>query len=341
MNNTEAAGPIPKTHRAGHAGGAFDADIADCREVISERIGLNYVAHVTAGICDFAVEIPGWSPRGQDMATASERAGRQLSLTVAEIDSACEPLDSGVLIRVVVQGENGALFHVLKVPSQTFFGLAHNGGRENVDRADRQLSRLAESAARRIGGASMLWGGVATRSDASRLRLAQDSGSQARPSGPPYAIASSGSGVPDHVAKACREVLHHDDLHYVGIFRRGLPVWCVDMFEDPALAPLFQRVSVWSRREGYDYLVRQVTLQIRRLKQMLGLVNSNNLIRLVLDVARGAIYVLPLSDDETLVGVTLLQPQVERADKKMTALRDSVRPAAARDGGGQRTQQVG
>jgi hypothetical protein len=341
MNTTEPGVPEPETHRAGHAGGAYDADIAECRKMISERAGLNYIAHVTAGICDFAVEMPGWSPRGQDMATASERAGRQLSLTVAELNSACEPLDSGVLIRVVVQGENGALFHVLKVPGQTFFGLAHNGGRENIDRADRQLSRLAESAAGRVGSAPLLWGGFASRAGGSRLRLAQDTGSQAPASGQPYVIASSGTGVPGAVAKACRQALHHDDLHYVGFFRRGRLVWYVDIFEDPALAPLFQRVSAWSRREGYDHLVRQITLQIRRFRQMLALVSSDHLTRLVLDVARGAIYVLPLSGDEALVGVTLLQADVERTDKKMAALHESVRLATGQDGGEQRIRQIG
>lgn len=109
MNITETEPDESRTRlcRAGHAGRAYDADVAECWTVFNEGggPGLHYVAHVTSGIFDFALEIPGSWPQGQDMAEARERAGRQLSLAVAQLDSACEQLDSGVLIRVLIQGE--------------------------------------------------------------------------------------------------------------------------------------------------------------------------------------------------------------------------------------------
>jgi hypothetical protein len=103
----------------------------------------------------------------------------------------------------------------------------------------------------------------------------------------------------------------------------------VDLFDDPALVSLFQQVTPADRRHGYDKVLRQVMLQGSRLMRLLALVHSGELTRLVLDVARGAIYVLPLGDDEHyLVGVTLIQSQVEDGDKKMTALhRDLVATA--------------
>ena len=135
------------------------------------------------------------------------------------------------------------------------------------------------------------------------------------------------AALSNSVAQACREALHRDDLHYLGVFRRGQLTWRVDIFDDPALAPFFQRVTPWSRRRNYDRLIRQVNLQVRRFRHLLALVSSHQLIRLVLDVAHGAIYVLPLSGDEYLVGVTLTRSQAEQADRKMIALYKSVRSA--------------
>lgn len=330
ITQTERAESGPRLRRADHAGGAYDADIAECRKVITERVGLHYVAHVTSGIFDFALEIPSGWPRGRDTAGASDRAGRQLSLAVAELNSACQSLDSGALIRVVVQGENGALFQVFKVASQSFFGLTLDGAPEAVDSADRQLATLAESAARRIGAASLRWGDFRNREDSGELWLPYQAGSPTRALDPPYAAAGREGPVTGPVARACLDALHRNDLHYVGIFRRGQPAWRVDIFDDAALTPFFQRVTPWSRRRGYDQLIGQVNQQVRRFRQLLTLVSSNYLVRLVLDVARGAIYVLPLNGDEYLVGVTLVQSEVRQADLKMRELHESVRAAMAR-----------
>jgi hypothetical protein len=328
---TEPAESRTRLHRADHAGAAYDADIAECRKVLSERggLGLHYVAHVTSGIFDFALDVPGPRPTAPDMRAAFESAGRQLSLAAAQLDSACEPLDSGPLIRVVIQGENGALFQVLKVAGQTFFGLTLDGAPGTVDRADQQLARLAESAARRVGATSLLWGGFRTREASGELWRSYEAESPALPPGRPYAAASIASSVTDSVADACRDALHRDDLHFVGIFQHGEPAWRADIFDDPSLAPFFQRVTPESRRRSYDRLIRLVNMHIRRFSQLLTLVRSDQLIRLVLDVARGAIYILPLNDGEHLVGVTLVQSRVEQADRKMRALRQNLVPPTA------------
>ena len=197
MNNTEAGlgGSMPRLRRADHAGRTYDEDIATCRRVINERGGLHYIAHVTSGLVDFAFDFPGRWPQGQDVAETSERAGRQLSLAVAELDLACEPLDSGALIRVVVQGENGALFQVLKVPSQTFFGMTLDGEPDIVDQADRQMGRLTELAARRGVAAALLRVGFGSREDSDELRPSHKAGLPARPSGRPDAVASSEGSI--------------------------------------------------------------------------------------------------------------------------------------------------
>lgn len=325
MNTAHAhtAGSQTRLHRADHAGAAYDADIAECRAAVSAQEGLDYIAHVTCGVFDFA--IAGAVTRAAT--DAFDRAVRRFSLVVAQLDSACEPLDSGPLIRVILQGGNGAVFQVLKVAGQTYFGLTLDGTPSTVDFADRRLARLAESAARRIGAVSLRWGGFRSprHDDSPGLWLPSPAAANITPF-----VTGQDSIFTPSAREACRRALHRADLHYVALYRLGQPSWCADIFDDPALAPLFQRVTPTDRRQGYGQLVRHITLQARRLRQMLTLVRSDHLVRLVLDVARGAIYVLPLNEDNYLVGVTLYQEQVEQTEQKMRALLGQLQPADAR-----------
>jgi hypothetical protein len=330
ITGTEPAESRNRLSRADHASAAYAADLAECDRAVNDRSGLHFLAHITSGIVDFSVEFPGAWSRGQQTTGAFERAARQLNLAVSQLDSACEPLDSGALIRVVIQGENGALFQVLKVAGQSFFGMTTGGTPETVDHADRQISRLAESAARRMGAASLLWGGFRSREDSGELWRSYKVEPPTQSVGPPYVAASNETAVTGAVTDACLAALHPGYLHYVGIFQRGQAAWCADIFDAPALLPFFQRVTPWSRRRGYDRLMRQVNLQIRRFGQLLALVHSDHLVRLVLDVARGAVYVLPLHDDEYLLGVTLIQSRVDSADRKMRELHETVRSVTGR-----------
>jgi len=324
--HAQPAGSQTRLHCAEHAGGGYDADISECRTAVSAREGLDYIAHVTCGVFDFAVEATLSRAAGPETTDAFDRAVRQLSLVVAQLDTACEPLDSGPLIRVVLQGGNGAMFQVLKVPGQTFFGLTLDGTPNTVDLADRRLAELAESAARRIGAASLKWGGFrgAEHSDSGELWLP----GLAAPDIAPF-VTGQDSTLPDVTVEACRRALHRADLHYIAVYRLGQPSWCADIFDDPALRAFFQRVTPMDRRKGYTRLIGHVTLQARRLSHLLTLVRSDLLVRLVLDVARGAIYVLPLNEDDYLVGVTLNQARVEQADRKIRALHGQLWPRAA------------
>jgi hypothetical protein len=328
MDTTHAqpAGPQTRLHRAEHAGEAYDMDISQCREVVSRPDGLTYIAHVTSGIVDFAVEAAGALAPGLGTTAAFDRAGRQLSLVVAQLDTACCPLDSGPLIRVVLQGGDGALFQMLKVTGQNFFGLTLDGAPGNVDLADRQLARLAESAVRRIGAASLKWGGF----------RAQDTGDSAELwlpglTAPAVAqlVTNQDSALSGSEREACVLALHREDLHYVAVYRLGRVAWSADILDDPALTSFFQRVTPADRRVGYAQVIGSVTQQTRRLTQLLTLVRSDNLMRLVLDVARGAIYILPLNEDDYLVGVTLNQARVEHADRRIRTLHGQLRPRAA------------
>jgi hypothetical protein len=325
--DTALAGSDAIVSQANHVNEGHRQDIADCGKVVCMGAGLDFIAHLTSGIWDFSVRSPGARLRREEF----DQAARKLNLVVARIDATAEPLDSGPLIRVVVQGDNGALFHVLKVAGQNFFGATLSGARKVVDEVDRQIAQLADRAARRVGSPSLLWGGYRKRGESGDLWFP---GGVPTGEFPAHSDPALGRQVTAEVASLCSAVLDRNTVHFVGIYRQDTLVWRADLFDDPALASLFQRVTPDDRRRGYDKVLQQVMMQYGRLLQLLSLVRSNHLTRLVLDVARGAIYVLPLDDQGYyLVGVTLVQTQVDDADRKMTILHRNLTAKAFLPGG--------
>lgn len=319
---TDPAGPA--LWRAEHAGGAFRDDIAACRALVAERRGPHYVAHSTYGLRDFAVGMVDSWPGGEGMADDLESAGSQLSLAVTQLDEVCRPLDSGPLIRLVLHGAGGAFYEVVKVPGQSFFGVTFDGGEAAVDHADRQLASLARESVHRLGGHSLNWGGFRRREDSGDLWIPYRAQADATASAPVVTVADA---VPGAVTDPCLAALSLDDLHAVGLYRQGRLAWAADLFDAPALAPFFQRVTPEFRRRGYAQVAHQVTLQSRRFGRLLDLTGSRKLVRLVLDVARGAMYALPLGGEEYLVGVTLVQSRVDQADRKLRDLLARIRPS--------------
>lgn len=325
MGSTAGTDPAsPALWRAQHAGGAFRDDIAACRALVAERRGPHYLAHSTYGLRDFAVGVQDSWPGGGQLADELDSAGSQLSLAVTQLGEVCQPLDSGPLIRLVLHGSCGAFFEIVKVPGQSFFGVTFDGSEAAVDHADRQLAVLARESVHRLGGHSLNWGGFRKREDSGDLWLPYRTPAGTGACVPAVTVAEA---VPEAVTGPCLAALSLDDLHAVGIYRRGQLAWAADLFDAPVLAPFFQRVSPQFRRRGYTRVAHQVTLQSRRFSRLLDLTGSRELVRLVLDVARGAMYALPLGSEEYLVGVTLVQSRVDQADRKLRDLLARIRPA--------------
>jgi hypothetical protein len=324
-NEADSVEFVPRLRRAYHADEAYEADIAECRKIINEHDGLHYVAHVTSGVFDFALDAPWRRPQAEFRSADFDRGSRHLSLVAAQWDAVCQTLDSGILLRVVMQGNNGSLFHVLKLAGQTFFGLTANGAAGTVERADKQMARLADAAVRRAGTVSLNWGGFRSRENSGELRKSYAPAGTAEPARAPHTeVGADAPAIAESVTAACRLALDRSHLHFVGIYQHGQLVWCADIFDDPDLAPLFQRVTPAHRRHGYHSLVAHVHMQVRRIGNLLQLADSDTLVRLVLDAARGAIYILPMNEDHYLVGVTLSSSQTTEADRRIKALRDGL-----------------
>jgi hypothetical protein len=67
-----AAGPRVVVDRAAHLTTAFDLMVRRCGEAVSSDRGLHHVAHYSAGVYDFAVDLVGSSPPGDDVPSADD-----------------------------------------------------------------------------------------------------------------------------------------------------------------------------------------------------------------------------------------------------------------------------
>lgn len=117
------------------------------------------------------------------------------------------------------------------------------------------------------------------------------------------------------------------DLHYVAYYVGGSCIMSLDLLDHPDLARFHEVTEPYQRRE--EYLNQGIALDklLKRLNQELAPLDTGDLIRLVLDVERGAIYYCLVTSDTNrfVIGVTLNQYKVHVADQKMALLVDDIR----------------
>lgn len=135
------------------------------------------------------------------------------------------------------------------------------------------------------------------------------------------------SATHNPVIERAIERLSVNDLHYVAYYVEGKCIMSLDLLDHPELARFHEMVEPYQRRD--EYLKQGAVLDklLRRLNDELRPLNTGELIRLVLDVERGAIYhyVVTTDTNRFLIGVTLNQYKVHVADTKMFHLVDDIR----------------
>jgi hypothetical protein len=131
----------------------------------------------------------------------------------------------------------------------------------------------------------------------------------------------------DGIVDLCRQHLSAKDLHYVAYYANKELVFRVDVLNDPVLARFYGLVGAEERREAYERHGRTVDKIMGRLNTDFRTLDSGALIRLVLDVERGALYyfVVHSESERFLVGVTLDQDMVHVTDGKLQVLVDDIR----------------
>lgn len=131
----------------------------------------------------------------------------------------------------------------------------------------------------------------------------------------------------DAIVALCRRAVSVSDLHYLAYYSRRSCVFHVDVLEDPALSRFAEILAPDERRAHYARHGSAMPELLARLQPELREMDAGELIRVVWDVERGAIYhfVVDQPADRYLVGVTLDQDLVDAADARLSAVADEVR----------------
>jgi hypothetical protein len=132
------------------------------------------------------------------------------------------------------------------------------------------------------------------------------------------------------IVDIARAHLSHVDLHFVAFFDpAGECRFYVDVFDDDDV-PVSHNLDSAERRTSYVRHGRHIRHLANQLNPRLADLQTGRLVRVVLDVEQGAIYLYDLGTVGFLIGVTLDQAQVDPTDWKMSLLANGILRAYGR-----------
>ncbi|MFD0318180.1 hypothetical protein [Streptomyces flavalbus] len=308
-----------EVRRAAHVTDDSDVFIGLCEDALSVG-GLHHVAEYRWGVFDYSVDIldrlpgsQGGGFGGDDLDVRRDRfirLGRQLHYVLGRMDHVLRSVDSGRLIRSVLQLGDGAVFHYYFRADDYLTGYSLGAG--TADAGDRAMADLVGRFRQEMGLPVMNWGGFGSEDDPPRERTVVKE---------PHRIVEGdwGSTEPELLAR-CAEAVSPDGLHYAGCVGPGIGRLSADVFNDPSLSRFFGGLTRDQRRTRYAELGDRLHYVVARLNQSLRAIVPGSLSRVVLDVEEGALFYVDRPGDHFLLGVTLDQSQVARADQQMNAL---------------------
>jgi hypothetical protein len=302
------------------------------RLLLTDR-GLHYLAQYGTGARHFDVDLLAAvrTADGPDAEVsrrlACRRIARKLSFQAAvHLDGWLADLETGPLIRTVLETGNGALFCDRVVPGTFLIGVSVPLGDSSssalsvpdVDTADSALALLISELRQEILLSTQDLGGWDSEQLRERLRQAELDVAAAP------AEVSSGVAVTtvvdgrqdDHRGVAlCREKVSPADLHLVALYDDDGLLFSVDVLNDERLYLSRQNyTATLDRRTRYQRLGVELPAYLRELSRTARSVIGGPLQRGVLDVEQGAIYYRRLDNTQYLMGLTLYQDQVKRAE---------------------------
>jgi hypothetical protein len=122
----------------------------------------------------------------------------------------------------------------------------------------------------------------------------------------------------------CKKHLSPTDLHFVAYYTpAGECVFYVDVLDDD-LMDHYDVDDTPERRRQYELHGRHIRYITGKLDKRLRPLDSGILVRVVLDVQKGAIFYYNLETDGFLIGVTLDQSQVDETDRKLSTLANDI-----------------
>lgn len=322
--------------RAMHADERFSMAMSLCRKAVLSAQGIHYLAYYADGVYDFGMDLLADIAFRIDRPPSSiesrrsdyERIGCQLSNAVKDLDETLQQVRTGALIRVMLHAPRGVICCDSIVPDEYVVGLTFDPSSlptsgvalselAGARRIDITIARLATELRRQLSLQPLNPGAwISPKPASDEASSGPLSHPFARRDVSPYIEGAED----DAVADLFREAVDPDDLHYVACCRDGEVTFSVDQLGHHQLGRFFTQITPEKRRSFYRDFCRQLPVIIGQLGRMVGSAIGGRLERLVLDVEQGAIYYYRLGIGEYLVGVTIDQDQVAKADDKMAQL---------------------
>ncbi|MBM7776107.1 hypothetical protein JOD54_006311 [Actinokineospora baliensis] len=283
-------------------------DRADVPVVVSERLRAATAAAPgldSVGFFDHDDFVYGLSRvPGSGRWDALLRLGIRLAVAWRSLDRDLQPMRTGRLIRTVLDAEGGAVFCETVRPGRHVIGsVTASATPLERERADAVLAgvvndlRLDENLPPQNPGSY----------DDEGTPVAED----------PTPLHTTG----DEAALATlAPAIRLDGLHALSYFTRTEKLAEVDCFDAAELAAFHELATPTHRRALYDTLGRGLSTLANQLNQAISPALGGRLQRIILDVQSGAIYYRRLPRQHYLVGITLDQTRVRRADHEMDAL---------------------
>ncbi len=126
------------------------------------------------------------------------------------------------------------------------------------------------------------------------------------------------------IVAVCKAHLSTDDLHYVAYYTNDdRCLFYLDYLDDDELAH-FDVVDRAERRRLYEQHGRHLKSLTMKLDERLRTIDSGLIVRLVLDVEKGSLFLYNLKRDGFLLGVTLDQSKVDPTDRKLSTLANEI-----------------
>ncbi len=315
----------PAVQRGPHVGPEFDSMIDLASRVIADSTHLHRVAHYTSSIHDFGVDVlddPALSRSDDERPIATRRAGylrggQSLTFIVGQEDAELQKLRSGRMIRTVLHSDRGAIFCAPVRRGEYLTGLSLDDTRTAVDAADLTLAELVTAIRGQVGLGSQNPGGWLTarpsESDVWLGPIRSQAGDESFEFRGEESRAMTG---------LFRGAVGREHLHYVATYRSGVMASSADCLDDPSIRHLFTQMTPGARRREYGEVGERFKSLAEKFDQLMRMAVKGHLVRVVFDVEQGAIYYYRLPDDGYMIGVTLVQAQVNAADHRMAELVD-------------------
>ncbi|WP_203993072.1 hypothetical protein [Sphaerisporangium rufum] len=354
---------------AAHADRFYRTTADRGRRVVESVPELPYLSHYRSGVLNFTVDVLDSRPAGPgsgtepaaDLGTGAARgaepvggraavpgagqgtgegtgsatdrlrdryrhAGRQLISRFEDFGASLLPLDSGELMRMVVSTPHGGVHCGRLRAGEYLLGLAQRG--QDVPRMDRAMNDLISE----------------IRTQELRLGAENPGGDQAGDDLPPLAAPSQphletgpafGESSQAKLVDLWSRTVNVADLHYAALYHDWTLVQAGDVFAESELDIWFTGLPRPTRRALYQDIAGRLRADLVRLHHALRRMVPGRVDRLVLDVQAGAVYVhWPWhAPGDFLIGVTLYQDIVDRAERRLRRLAAELPDAAGAPSG--------